>query len=199
MSSTNILKSTFVIAIGAFVGYGSVKLFTQPNENNRGLASMTFSKMGSDQFAKTLFDAKIKNESVALSAVEVSTIKVSIESFKSFQSGLFYNWNLPENVELVEGSLSGDLQEFAANQTKELTIKVKGYSKETKNFISFTIKGNIADKKIERDLLVSSRPEDSFEYVVQEVEKAKAEEKMTIKKLGKAEVKSPIDLKKVSF
>ena len=57
----------------------------------------------------------------------------------------------------------------------------------------------MADKQIERDLLVSSRPEDSFEYVVQEVEKAKAEEKKTIKKLGKTEVTSPIDLKKVSF
>lgn len=199
MSIPNILKSTFVIGLGAILGYSSVKMFSQPSENNRQLASLTFSKLGSEQFAKTLFDIKIRNESVAILSTEISTVKVFVEAHKSFSAGLVYSWNLPDNVTLIEGDANGSFQDFTASQTKELVIKVKGYSKEAKNYISFTVKGVLDDKKIERDILVSSRPEDSFEYVVQENEKAKAVESKGFNKLAKPVVKSPIDLNKVSF
>lgn len=199
MSINNILKATLVTTFGAVIGYSSVKIFKQPNENNRGIASMTFSKLGSEQYAKSLFAIKIENESIAKKSDEESVINVKIEAFKTLPEGLNYTWNLPETVTVLEGDLTGPLAGFSAKETKEFRLKVKGYSKEVRNYISFTIKGVLDGKDVERDVLVSSRPEDSFEYVVQEHEKERAIEKKSLNKLGKPEAKSPIDLNKVSF
>jgi hypothetical protein len=199
MPVTNILKSVGVVLFGAVVGYSSIKYFSGPNENNRGLASMTYSKLGSEQFAKTLFDIKIKNEDLADKGSDISVVRVTIEPYKSLPSSLSYTWNLPDTATLIEGDLSGSLADLAPNQKKEFVIKVHGYSHEVRSYISFTVKGVLEDKAIERDVMVSSRPEDSFEYVVQEHEKARAIQKNSLNKLGKPEVKSPIDLNKVSF
>lgn len=187
------------MTLGVVTGYSSVKFFKQPNENNRGIASLTFSKLGSEQYAKTLFDVKIENESIAKKSDEESIINVRIEAFKTLPDGLSYVWNIPDTVTVIEGDLNGPLAGFSAKETKEFRIKIKGYSKEIRNFISFTIKGDLDGKPVERDVLVSSRPEDSFEYVVQEKEKERAIEKKTFNKLGKPESNSPIDLNKVSF
>ncbi len=200
MPVTNLLKSTCVICLGAFLGYSLVKYFNQPNESNRGLASVTYSKLGSEQFSKTLFQIKISNETLAENKDEVSVVYVNIEALKSIPEGLTYNWNLPDTVTIVEGDLAGPLAGFASHDVKEFRLKVKGYSREVRNFISFTVKGNLDNKQIERDVLVSSRPEDSFEYVVQEHEKERAiEEAKGLKKWAKPSAKSPIDIDKVSF
>jgi len=199
MSINNILKSALVMTFGAVVGYSSVKIFKQPNENNRGIASITFSKLGSEQYAKSLFSVKIENEAIAKKSDEESVINVKIEAYKTLPDGLNYTWNIPDTVTVLEGDLTGALTGFSAKETKEFRLKVKGYSKEVRNYISFTIKGALDGKEVERDVLVSSRPEDSFEYVVQEREKERAIKKDSLNKLGKPEAKSPIDLNKVSF
>lgn len=199
MSFTNILKSTLAVTLGAVVGYSSVKYMKQPNENNRGLASLTFSKLGSEQYAKSLFEVKIENESLAQKADEESSIVVRVEAYKSLPEGLTYSWNIPDTVTIVQGDISGNILGFSPHEVKEYRLKVKGYSREVRNFISFTVKGALNNKEVSRDVLVSSRPEDSFEYVVQEREKARAIDKKTFNKLGKPEAKSPIDLNKVSF
>lgn len=187
------------MTLGAVVGYSSVKILKQPNENNRGLASVTFSKLGSDHYSKSLFEVKIENESIASKADQESIITVKINALKTLPDGLNYTWNLPETVTVVDGAINGPLLGFSANETKELRLKVKGYSKEVRNYISFTIKGELDGNSVERDVLVSSRPEDSFEYVVQEKEKERAIEKKSFNKMGKPEAKSAIDLNKVSF
>ncbi len=200
MSIPNILKSAAVIALGGFVGFASVKFFSQPNENNRGLASLTFSKLGSEQFAKSLFNIKISHEELAQSNDDFSVVTVTIEAIKSFPAGLSYSWSLPDTANLIDGELSGSLEEFSAHQTKEFRIKVKGYSREVRTYISFAIRGGLDNKGVDRDVLISSRPEDSFEYVVQEREKARTQDNAKgLKKLGRPAAKSPIDLDKVSF
>ena len=200
MPFSNLLKSTCVIAIGAVFGYSAVKFVNQPNENNRGLASLTFSKLGSEQFAKSLFQIKITNETLAENKDETSVIYVNVEALKTFPDGLVYNWNLPDTVTVIEGDVAGALSGLSSHEVKEFRLKVKGYSREVRNFISFTVKGNLDNKPIERDVLVSSRPEDSFEYVVQEHENEKAiEEAKGLKKFTKPAAKSPINLDNVSF
>jgi len=120
MSFSNILKSTLVMTLGAVVGYSTVKFLKQPNENNRGIASLTFSKLGSEQYAKTLFDVKIENESIAKKSDEESIVTVKIEAFKTLPEGLTYTWNIPDTVTVVDGDLSGPLTGFSAKETKEL-------------------------------------------------------------------------------
>lgn len=200
MPKFNILASVSITLLGAIIGYESVKYIKQPNANNRYLASTTMSKLGSEQFAKTLFEIKISNETLAESNDEASTITVVIKSLKAIPQSLTYKWTLPDRSQIIEGNESGPLEDFAMNQTKEFKIKIKGYSREVKNYISFKVEGNLEEHKIDRDILISSRPEDSFEYVVQEYEKNKAIDTKNKNKLGKIEnQKPPIDIKKVTF
>lgn len=199
MSFSNILKSISVIALGSLVGYSTVKFLSQPNENNRGIASITYSKLGSEQYAKSLFEIKIQNGTLAEKIDELSEIVVSVEALKTLPEGLVYSWSIPDTATVIEGDMNGSLAGFSAHEKKEYRLKVKGYSREVRHFISFTIKGNLNSKPVNRDVLISSRPEDSFEYVVREREKERAIEKKLVNKMGKTEAKSPIDLNKVSF
>ncbi|MBC7467085.1 MAG: hypothetical protein H7256_13935 [Bdellovibrio sp.] len=198
MSRKFILNSILAISFGAVVGYNTVDYFKNRNSPHRYLASMTMSKIAAEQFSKTLIDLKIKNVDIALLDTDVSTIRISLQAYKPIPAGLTYTWNLPADVQLIGNSqVSGVLPEFGANQTQELILKVTGYSKVKKSYISFSLNGEVENAKFQREALVSSRPEDSFEYVVQQYERSKANEVKVNGKLGKSESKGPIDINKV--
>lgn len=212
MSSINILKSFSIIFIGGFIGFYSVKqIQNRPNEKNRQLASITFSKLGSQQFAQQLFSLSINNQSIANDDNDLSTLKATIKAHKSFPKGLAFKWNLPDDVQLISGSATGELNDFTINQEKEFSIEIKNFSKKTKKFISFNIQGNLTDKAVEKSAFFSSKPEDSFEFIVQQYEKEKYENEnsnkanLALKKNSKANSKNKapasttIDINKVSF
>lgn len=167
--SYNILKSLAVISVGAVVGYSSIK-YLQPQEKNRFIASYPISKMGKEQNARLLFDVKINADDLALNDSGVSTIKVTVEALKDINTNLIYKWNLGQDVDVVEGSLTDSLGVLTVNQTKEITLKVRGFSKQLKKFISFEVNGEFEQRPIQREVLISSRIEDSFEYVIQQNE-----------------------------
>lgn len=183
MPINNLLKSVVVIAIGSIVGYSSVKYF-MPEPKNRSLASFPASKLGREHNAKFLFDARVNADDLAKTEDGISTIRIKIEAFKNLNSGLIYSWNLPSDVELVEGVLSDDLGALSQSQSKEISIKVRGFSKQFKKFLSFEVKGEFEQRPVNREILVSSRVEDSFEYVVQQNEKVRKSQahKMGIEK-----------------
>jgi hypothetical protein len=155
------------------------------------------SKMASEQVSKSLIDMRLRNLEVGLLADDVSTIRMTLQTFKPIPAGVNYTWNLPSDVQLVEGKISDQLPEMAANQTKEIIIKVKSYNKIKKSYISFLIEGNVENTNFKRESLVSSRPEDSFEYVVQDYERSQKAEARAMNKMGKSDYKAPIDIKKV--
>ena len=197
MSYSNLLKSFSVIAISAFVGYSAVKYIQKENSPNRYLASLTMGKMAVEQFSKTVFDVKVKNVEVGLSESDVSIVQVDVEAYTVLPAGLPYLWTIPEDVLIVEGPQQGVFSEFAVNQIQSLTLKIKGYNKTKKSFLSFSVNGTLNATKLQREVLLSSRPEDSFEYIVQNYEKSKEAKAKIKSKLGKSEYKSPIDIKKV--
>lgn len=197
MSKFTLLKSAIIITLGTIIGYKSVDYIKNRNSPHRYLASMTMSKLAADQFSKTLIDIQIKNVEIAEKENEVSTIKVILQSYKPIPAGLNYSWNLPKEVHSIEGAQSGTLNDLSANQQIVLTLKVTGYSKQKKNFISFTLNGEVEHQLVQREVLLSSRPEDSFEYVVQEYEKAKSQDVKANSKMGKSNYKGPIDIEKV--
>ncbi len=197
MSYSHLLKSFSVVALSALVGYGSVKYIQQANSPNRYLASMKMGKMASEQFAKTVFDIQVKNIQIGLTEKDLSTVQVSIEAFKPLPAGLSFSWNLPDDVSVAEGNQQGFLTEFSANQIQTLTLKIKGYNKTKKSFLSFSLNGSIDNVPLHREALLSSRPEDSFEYVVQQYEKSKQAEAKAFNKMGKSDYKAPVDLKNV--
>ena len=186
MSISNLLKSAAIISFGSILGYTSVKWLT-PEPKNRSIASYPISKLGKVQNARNLFDVKLNTEGLAVTEDGTSTIKVSIEALKNFDSGLVYTWNLPQDIEVLEGPLTENLGAFSAGQSKEFTLKARRFSKQLKKFISFEIKGDYEQRPINREILISSRVEDSFEYVIQQNEK---KHKGQVQKLGTVKSKN---------
>lgn len=186
MSISNLLKSAAIISFGSVLGYTSVKWLTS-EPKNRSIASYPVSKLGKVQNARNLFDVKLNTDGLALTDDGTSTIKVTIVALKNFDSGLVYSWNLPQDIEVVEGPITENIGAFTAGQSKEFTLKARQFSKQLKKFISFEIKGDYEQRPINREILISSRVEDSFEYVIQQNEKKR---KVQVQKPGADKVKS---------
>ncbi len=198
MSGFTVLKSFFVIAFGAVVGYSTVQFTLSKESPNRYLASAAYSKMAVEQHSRSLIDMKIKTSDVAATEGDSSLIEVSIEAFSAIPAGIPFTWNLPEGVEVLSGAQSGLLPDFAPNQMHVFTLKVSGFNKLKKSFISFSAKGEIGSVRLQREILFSSRPEDSFEYVVQQYEKNKMNESSQNSKVKKtSSYQAPVDKKKV--
>lgn len=190
MPISDILKSVVVISLGVVVGYSSIKFF-KPEEKNRFMASYPISKLGKNQNSRLLFDIKANTDELALDENDVSTIKINVQALKNIDAGLIYNWHLPQDVELVDGNLNNILGDFTANQNKEFVIRVKGFSKRFKKFISFEVQGEFEQRPIHREILISSRIEDSFEYTIQQNELNKS--KNQINKLNNGKTKFSLD------
>jgi|GEM_PF-2618778 len=199
MPIRSFLKSiAIILSAGVAVGFAAVH-FLKPVDKNRSLMYYSFSKLGADQNSRYLFDIKINASELSQTENEISIIKVNIEGLKDFNSDLIYTWTLPQDVELAEGALSGPLGDFYTNQNKEYILKVRGFSKQLKKFISFEVQGEFEQRPVRRDILISSRLEDSFEYSIQqnELNNSKNQLKNKIYKLGDAKPKGRFDLDRV--
>ena len=199
MSSKFIVKSFITLSLGLIFGYTSVYLFnqSQTSENlDRNVASLPILKMGADQISRDYYDIKIKNDFVAEKNSETSIIKVTITAKKDLPIGLQYKWQLHKDMSSAD-VLDGQLEALTKGQSKEFSIRVVGFSKQSNSHINFIVSGQIGQHNLRRAVIASSRPEDSFEYVV---EQAAREEQKTgkIQKLSNGKsVRKKFDLDKV--
>ena len=174
MPITNLLKAALVVSIGSITGYSVMKFAKESSTSqSRLIASMkpstTFSKIGQEQVARVLFDLKLETE-IAKTEANVSTIKIKIQALKNLSSGLYYSWNIPSGINLLEGPLQHQVGVMQAGEVKYFILKINGFSKEVKKYLSFEIKGNANQLNVRQEVLVSSRLEDSLEYLVQQGE-----------------------------
>lgn len=89
---------------------------------------------------------------------------------------VFYKWELPEGVELVSGDRQGSWPSMTAGQPATVTIYVTGFSKESLKHIVLQSHVRNGSDEIGNSALLSSRPEDSMEYVAPRIREY-AEEK----------------------
>lgn len=136
------------------------------------------------QFLQSKFSARsIDNRVIQLKLnadeARSNSEKVEISAeFKlpfDFTNNLHFRWKLGEDVMLVDGVLSGQVNGLIGNESKKLTITVTGFSKETNHQIGFEISGIKNGKNIFADGLIASDLENTFENIVQNVEKIKAD------------------------
>lgn len=180
--SHNILKSVFVVALGGLFGYSTMKYFImlEPKGNNRLVASAAIRKLKHTVNTTLYYDAKIQTNQISTSNNNSSTILISVTAKQNFSEGLVYHWNIPQDVTVVSGETDGDFGAFTEGQTKIFQIDVKNFSKQERKYISFEISGNLEQRPVKHDLLVSSRIEDSFEHQIQQNSKQPANEDQKI-------------------
>lgn len=202
MSSKFIVKSFLISTVGLFVGYAGMNALVAINSENkseafeRTIASSPITKIGIDQISRDYFDIKISNQSVSEKNDETSVIQVTVTALKNLPAGLQYKWNLHKDMTSTD-ALTGQLEEMSAGSKKEFSLRVVGFSKQMNSHVNFSINGQIGGHILHRSVITSSRPEDSFEYVV---EQAALHEQKTgkIQKLSNGKsVRKKFDLNKV--
>lgn len=88
---------------------------------------------------------------------------------------LSYKWKLDEGLTLVQGEQTGTIEYSIPNKVVSLFIKIDGFTSEKVKFVRFEVSGLNENKPIFADGIVSSQKEQSFEALVQEVEKIHAQ------------------------
>ncbi|AGH96527.1 hypothetical protein [Pseudobdellovibrio exovorus] len=162
-----LLASIFVLIAGGFLGYHGVKWAQPDSTQNRFIASQPrMSKVGLEQTARHFFDIKVDTQQLAQKDDDVSEVKVIITAIRPLPTGLIYNWHLAENSQTLEGSLQDQLGSLNVGESRELVLKLRGFSKENRKYLSFEIKGDVSSIPVQREVLISSRIEDSLEYAI---------------------------------
>ena len=198
MSSSVVIKTIAITCTGLLTGYWGMKIIQSDESGNfdRSIASSPILKMGADHISRDYYDIQIKNDIVAEKISETSVIKVIITAKKDLPAGLQYKWQLHKDM-TANDILEGPLPAMLAGSKTEYNLRVVGFSKEINSHINFLVYGQLGNHNLHRSVITSSRPEDSFEYIV---EKAARLEKETgkIQKLSNGKsVRKKFDLNKV--
>lgn len=173
----NILKSTFIIILGGLLGYSSMKYFFSSDvKPNRLIASAPVGKLKHTINTNLYYDVKIDADHISQTDHDSSQIQIFLTAKRSFDTGLKYQWSLPQDVTVVSGSMNGELGAFSENQTKSFMLELKNFSKQQKKYLIFQISGQLEQRPAKQDLLISSRIEDSFEHQIQQNAKKPASE-----------------------
>ncbi|MES2802224.1 MAG: hypothetical protein V4654_07010 [Bdellovibrionota bacterium] len=168
MSKHVVLKTICVSLLGIGFGYGTTRLMHNEYEYaNRSTASIPLTKLGLDQASYDYIDIKIENISLADKKEDTSLVQVRITALKDISTSLNYKWILGKDVVTSE-NLEGVLEPLTQGQSKIYELRVQNYSKEYQSHVSLSLSGDMSGHVVARDVIVSSRPEDSFEYVVQQ-------------------------------
>lgn len=182
MSKHFLLNSICVTLFGTFIGYSVTYLVIEMNHNlhNQGMQEMasikeeshlnehTISKLASHQVYQDYFDLRVKHEVISKTQNGRSLVKAIISAKKDLPAGLNYKWKLGQDVTASLSDLSGQLPEIKRGEKREIFLTVYGFHKHTKSYLSIIINGNVDHQALYKETLSSSRPEDSFEYIVQQ-------------------------------
>ncbi|OFZ28697.1 MAG: hypothetical protein A2622_06315 [Bdellovibrionales bacterium RIFCSPHIGHO2_01_FULL_40_29] len=121
---------------------------------------------------------QIKLEPTAI--VEKNSQPVSIAAKVTvpiaFDGIIKYKWILSENIELISGETSGQWISLKTDDVAISTVSLKGFSKEENRQVVMRVWGFKEGRKILSEAIISSNPQETFEDIVKNVEKIKAED-----------------------
>lgn len=191
MSKHILLKTALTSVLGIIVGYGVTQhtqqqTFAQKNLTHRFLASAPLTKLGVDQVSYDYFNVSIDNKSLSESSSESSVVSVKVTALKNIPVQLNYQWLLGREVVAFD-DLTGVITPMTAGEEKIFEIRLQNYSKEFLTHVSFIVTGVLGQHTVNRETLISSRPEDSFEYLVQKNEMRINQNQHNIQKLSTGE------------
>jgi hypothetical protein len=85
-------------------------------------------------------------------------------------STLAYEWSLPEGVELIQGPLSNSLGNFPMGRPQQVSILVRGFSREKQKLISLRTHVFVGTTPLVASAVIVSRPEDTTEAKVMDLQ-----------------------------
>lgn len=173
MPSKFILSSTATVICGVFIGYFGMQFLKGGPVGNQSTSFASLAKepqimkLGADQISKDYFEVRFDNNSVGEKNDQLAIVKVKVTALKEVPAGLSYKWALGREMTST-AALEGTLPALQPGEEKIIEISVLGFSKESVAHISFSLTGSLGSHSVKRDVIASSRPEDSYEYVLQQ-------------------------------
>lgn len=131
------------------------------------------SQFSSKGLIDRIIQLKLNFTEAALNSEKVE-VTADVQMPFEFNGKLYFKWKLGQDVILSEGKLTGEINGIKKNEIKKISIAITGFSKENNHHIGFEIYGIKNGKKIYGDALIASDLENTFENVVQNVEKIKS-------------------------
>ena len=158
-----------VAVITGFVYYKNN--FFEKKETKHFINTSVFSSKG---IVTRTINVKLNAEAGENDNDNVEVIAVVSVPF-NISEKLNYRWKLGEGVTLQNGELSGSVEQLVQLSPTVFKINVYGFSKKKNHQIGFEIIGLKNGKKLIGDALIASDFENTFENIVQNVEKLKAD------------------------
>lgn len=90
---------------------------------------------------------------------------------QDLQGDLTYSWHIPEDVQVVAGSLKDSLADVKMGQVVDLSLTVTGFNKESQKLISLQASAARGNMILGGSAIIASRPEDTWEAVAPEMKK----------------------------
>ncbi len=104
-----------------------------------------------------------------------ATLRAVVSLPYDYNHPLQYQWKLGPHVQLQKSSqLSGTISSIKKDTPVEIMISVDQFQSDETRYVRFEIFGTAPNKRIFSDGIISSHQENSFESIVQEVEKINA-------------------------
>lgn len=172
MSLKNKLIFSFIIITFSF----GLFIFTKPKttETIPFVPTSVFTGQG---VVDRLFQIQIKNDIATQSENEPVEIKAQISTPFDFEGPVHYKFILTEKIQLIEGSLEDTFQDIKVGQPKIVKIKVLGFTKNENRQIAFQVSAEKNNRHYYSDGIIASKKEETFEDIVQNVERIKKEQK----------------------
>lgn len=179
MYKTHILQFVFVFSAMFGLGYASADylIFSSvAGKQSPKLTSLLFNaKMGK---SLSFVNVQLEAPDIADNPNDETEITGYVTLLKSSNNTVKYQWLLPEGVQLVDGDLEGQLDGIYPEDPVEVSIIVKGYSRSEKKLVTLTAGTVIGDTPVSNVALISSRPEDSQEFMAKQKFESAAADKM---------------------
>ena len=170
-------KYVFLSVLFLCAGVGSFFAFSKSTKPNATVLKVPTSEFSGSGSVDRVIQIKIQPDEIANNDKTEVKIKTAITLPFDFDDILEFKWLLTENLIHTSGDLVGRLQNLKANQTQYVEITVRGFSKLENRQIAFQISGQKNGRRIFADGIISSKIESTFEDIVQNVERIKAEKK----------------------
>lgn len=176
MYKNQLLKFVFAFTGMFALGYASADYLVHISKETKQSLSLT-SLLFNAKMGKSLSFVNVQLEAPEIpeNPNEETEISAYITLLKSSNNSVKYQWLLPEGVQIVDGDIEGQLDSVVVEEPVEVSIIVKGYSSSEKKLISLTAGTVIGDTTMSNVALISSRPEDSHEYVAKQQFEAKTD------------------------
>ena len=168
--------AVLLIALLAMVtSYKFTNFASSKEEGEEALSSIHMKKNGQIFAGKhqKIVKVGIEQDKVAIPHNPIEPVALKgLVYISQASSSAHYKWILPDGVTPVSGDVEGALNANLVGQTQVVQITVTGFDQTEKKIITLSAEARVFDQNYGGTALISSRPEDSMEFIAPDMKTA---------------------------